>query len=239
MTIHVVLADDQDLVRAGIRALLARGAQEGGASGTLGDEPLEVVGEAVDGDDALRVVRRTRPDVVLMDLRMPGTDGVAATRAIRADPQLDGVRVLILTTFDDDADVLDAVRAGAAGYLLKDTPAEQLRGAVRTAAEGGNLLSPQIARRLMEHVAALPSPASGPDDGAGLDLSELTDREHEVLRAVAQGLTNAEIGATLHLSPATARTYVSRILHKLHARDRTELAILAHRAGLGPPEPRG
>ncbi|GAB3178173.1 response regulator transcription factor [Nesterenkonia halophila] len=248
MSIRVLIVDDQDLVRAGLRTLLSGGPREEG-------EPLDVVGEALDGDDALRRVERLRPEVVLMDLRMPGLDGIAATRAICAREDLADVRVVVLTTFDDDADILAAVRAGAAGYLLKDTPAARLREGVRTAASGGNLLSPMIARRLMEHLADGP-PGDDPDDqdggegeGAGgddgeqagpsADLSLLTGREIEVLAEVARGRSNAEAGAALNLSPETARTYVSRMLHKLGARDRTELAILARRAGLHRREHRG
>ncbi|WP_029089623.1 response regulator transcription factor [Brevibacterium album] len=241
--ITVLLADDQDLVRAGLRALLS------------GAEDIEVVAEAPDGAAAVTAALTHVPAVVLMDLRMPVMDGTAATRRIRAETALSGTRVLVLTTFDDDEDVLAAVRAGAAGYLLKDTRAEALREAVRTVAAGGNLLSPQVARTLMEHMAEagpLPSrtTATGGQDreeteaaAAGrigptaeavpVDLSALTEREMEVLARLAHGETNAEIGAHLFLSPATARTYVSRMLTKLGARDRTELALLAQRAGLG------
>lgn len=213
--ITVVLADDQDLVRAGLRALLS------------GDEQITVTGEARDGREALELSRRHRPDVVLMDIRMPGHDGITATEQITADEDLSAVRVLILTTFDDDEEILAAVRAGAAGYLLKDTPGSELRLAVRTVAAGGNLLSPQITRQVMSHLAAGP-PASAPDPR----LERLTERELEVLLRIAHGESNTEIGARLFLSPATARTYVSRILAKLDARDRTELAVIAHRSGL-------
>lgn len=250
MSIRVLIVDDQDLVRAGLRTLLGGGPRDEG-------ETLDVVGEAIDGDDALRRVEQLRPAVVLMDLRMPGRDGIAATRAIRARQDLAEVRVVVLTTFDDDADILAAVRAGAAGYLLKDTPAARLREGVRTAASGGNLLSPMIARRLMEHLAEGPTEdqddqddqdggdaeGAGGDDpmqaGPSADLSQLTGREIEVLAEVSRGRSNAEAGAALHLSPETARTYVSRMLHKLGARDRTELAILARRAGLHRREDRG
>lgn len=232
MSIRVLIVDDQDLVRAGLRTLLSGGPREEG-------ENLDVVGEAIDGDDALRRVEQLRPAVVLMDLRMPGRDGIAATRAIRAREDLAEVRVVVLTTFDDDADILAAVRAGAAGYLLKDTPAARLREGVRTAASGGNLLSPMIARRLMEHVAGGDGGDAGGGDPEGdggdeptVDLSRLTAREIEVLAQVCRGRSNAEAGAALHLSPETARTYVSRMLHKLDVRDRTELAILGRRARL-------
>lgn len=213
---RVLLADDQDLVRAGLRTLLGN------------DLEVEVVAEARNGDEAVARSRQLLPDVVLMDVRMPGTDGIQATRRIRADPDLDTVRVLILTTFDDDQDVLEAIRLGAAGYLLKDTPSDELRSAVHTVANGGNLLSPDITRRVMEHLASAPAPK--PSDPR---LDELTDRELAVLSRIARGESNAEIAAALHISPATARTYVSRILAKLHARDRTQLAVIALNAGLG------
>lgn len=214
--IRVLLVDDQDLVRAGLRTVLTN------------DPNIEVIVEAQHGEEAVQMARLERPDVILMDIRMPVLDGIEATRRITSLPDLADTRVVILTTFDEDEDIVDAIRAGAAGYLLKDTGSEQLRAAVRTVAEGGNLLSPQITRKVMEHMAAQPEA----DDAEAVDLSILTEREREVLGRVAQGETNAEIGAALYLSPATARTYVSRILAKLHARDRTELAIIAHRSGL-------
>lgn len=213
--ISVLITDDQDLVRTGLRALLTH------------DPEIQVVAEARTGQDAVRAVAFHQPDVVLMDLRMPVMDGIEATRQICGVQESTGTRVVILTTFDDDQEIIDAVRAGAAGYLLKDTGSEELRAAVRTAAAGGNLLSPAIARKVMDHMASVPVTSDH-----GVDLSALTAREAEVLTRVGHGETNAEIGHALHLSPATARTYVSRILTKLHARDRTELAILAHRAGL-------
>lgn len=214
--IRVLLVDDQDLVRAGLRTVLTN------------DPNIEVIVEAQHGEEAVQMARLERPDVILMDIRMPILDGIEATRRITSLPDLADTRVVILTTFDEDEDIVDAIRAGAAGYLLKDTGSEQLRAAVRTVAEGGNLLSPQITRKVMEHMAAQPEA----DDAEAVDLSILTEREREVLGRVAQGETNAEIGAALYLSPATARTYVSRILAKLHARDRTKLAIIAHRSGL-------
>lgn len=212
--ITVVLVDDQQLVRVGLRALLDR------------DAEISVVGEAVDGRDGLAVVRRTRPDVVIMDLRMPRMDGAQATAAIRADPGLSGVRVLILTTFDSDAEVLAAVRAGAAGYVLKDVDSAELRRAVRVVAQGQSLLSPSVASTLLHQVASQPAPQPCPG------LAELTDRERDVLRRVGHGDSNDEIAAALVISPATARTYVSRLLAKLGARDRTQLAVIAHRSGL-------
>lgn len=214
--ISVVLVDDQDLVRAGLRTLL-----------TL-DPEIVVVAEASDGQQAITTARVHRPNVILMDIRMPGLDGIEATRQIAQDPELSEVRVVILTTFDDDADILGAIRAGAAGYLLKDAGAQELRKAVHIVADGGNLLSPQITRKLMDTVASQPAA----DGTQAVDFSMLTEREMEILLHVAQGETNREIAAALFLSPATTRTYVSRILTKLNARDRTELAILAHRAGL-------
>lgn len=213
--IDVLLVDDQDLVRAGLRALL------------VNDPGLTVVAEAANGEEAIAKAREYRPDVVLMDIRMPGTNGIEATRRIRADPALDALRVLILTTFDDDEDIVEAIRLGAAGYLLKDIRSADLRAAVHTVARGGNTLSPDIARRVMGHIAGLPEPVT-----ADPRISELTERELAVLRRIAHGENNAEIARLLYISPATARTYVSRILTKLGARDRTELAVIAHRSGL-------
>ncbi|MRG60298.1 response regulator [Agromyces sp. CFH 90414] len=213
--ISVLIVDDQALVRAGIRALLET------------DPDLAVVGEAADGRTAVAQAAALRPDVVLMDIRMPGTDGLAATAEITARPDLDGTRIIILTTFDDDEDILEAIAAGAAGYLLKDAPAQALRDAVKTAAAGDNLLAPPIARRVMEHLARSPAPRARDPR-----LDALSEREREVLVRVAEGDTNEEIAAALHLSPATARTYVSRLLARLEVRDRTALAILAHRSGL-------
>lgn len=214
--ISVLLVDDQDLVRTGLRTLLSL------------DPEITVVAEAQDGRQAMTAARVHQPDVVLMDIRMPGVDGIQATRDITQDPNLGAVRVVILTTFDDDDDIVDAIKAGAAGYLLKDAGADELRNAVHIIADGGNLLSPLITRKLMDNVASQPIGGSA----ESVDVSILTERELEILRHVAKGQTNSEIGAALFLSPATARTYVSRILTKLEARDRTELAILAHRAGL-------
>ncbi|MEU5551595.1 response regulator transcription factor [Micromonospora sp. NPDC047793] len=214
----VLVVDDQDLVRAGIRTLLES------------DARISVVGEAADGRTGLHLARRLRPDVVLMDIRMPILDGLAATAAIRADETLTGTRVLILTTFDDDEDIVEAVRLGAAGYLLKDTGSDDLRRAVHTAAAGGNLLSPTVTRRVMEQLAAVPR-LPPPDPR----LAVLTERERAVLARVGLGESNDEIGRALFISPATARTYVSRLLAKLDARDRTALAVIAHRAGLDDP----
>ena len=216
--IRIVLVDDQELVRTGLRALAER------------DGDIEVVGEAADGRAGLSRVRELRPDLVLMDLRMPRLDGIAATAQITADPALDGVRVVVLTTFDEDEDVLAALRAGAAGYLLKDIGPSALREAIRVVAGGEALLSPAVTTtvlaRLGEHLAARVEP--------GL-LDGLTPREREVLALVGRGMSNDEIGAALFLSPATARTYVSRLLAKLRARDRSRLVVLAYESGLVRP----
>jgi DNA-binding NarL/FixJ family response regulator len=216
--IRVVIVDDQELVRAGLRALAVH------------DGDIEVVAEARTGHEGLARVRDLRPDVVLMDLRMPEMDGLEATRAIVADAALEAVRVLVLTTFDEDEDVVAAVRAGAAGYLLKDVSPGELREAVRVVAGGGSLLSPSVTATIMRAAAG-----GGP---AGVDetrLAGLTAREREVLEQVGRGLTNDEIARALFLSPATARTYVSRLLTKLGARDRAALVVLAYESGLVRP----
>ncbi len=212
--IRVLIVDDQSLVRAGIRILLEH------------DPDIVVVGEASDGRTAISQAAALRPDVILMDIRMPRLDGLQATTAIRADANLTGTRIVMLTTFDDDDDVIEAITRGAAGYLLKDTSADALREGVREAAAGGNLLSPRIARHVMEHVARMPAPTAS---DSRLDL--LSERERAVLVRVSLGETNEEIGKALFISTATARTYVSRLLAKLGVRDRTALAILAHRSG--------
>jgi DNA-binding NarL/FixJ family response regulator len=217
--IRVVVADDQALFRAGFRVLLEP------------EDDLELVGEAGDGITALEVVRRTRPDVVLMDVRMPGMDGIEATRAIAADDGLAGVRVVILTTYELDDYLFDGLRAGASGFLVKDTdPAELLR-AIRVVAGGDALLSPGVTRRLIADLVARPDrrAASPPD------LGGLTEREREVVALVALGLANDEIAARLVVSPATVRTHVSRAMTKLHARDRAQLVVFAYQAGLGAP----
>jgi len=217
--IRVLLADDQHLVRAGFRALLD----------DAGD--IEVVGEAGDGAAAVELARSTRPDVVLMDIRMPALDGLEATRRIVADELLAGVRVLVLTTFDLDEYVYEALRAGASGFLLKDTPPADLLAAIRVVAAGDALLAPAVTRRLIAEFARRPEPSAVTPAA----LAGLTDREREVLALVARGLTNAEIADRLVVSVATAKTHVSRVLAKLQARDRAQLVMLAYETGLITP----
>ncbi|MEV8313970.1 response regulator transcription factor [Streptomyces sp. NPDC059900] len=214
--IRVVLADDQTVVRAGFRALL-----------DLTDD-LVVVGEAADGLAAVELARTTRPDVVLMDIRMPRADGLEATRRIVADRTLDAVRVLVLTTFEADEYVFEALRSGAAGFLLKDIEPDDLRTAIRTVAAGQSLLAPGVTRRVIEEFARL----KAPEAEALRLLDPLTDREREVLALVGRGLANDEIGARLHMSPLTAKTHVSRAMTKLGARDRAQLVVLAYETGL-------
>lgn len=217
--IRVLVVDDQPLVRSGVRALL-------GAA-----DDLVVIGEAVDGDDAVVRARASRPDVVVMDVRMPVVDGIEATRRIVADPDLAGTRVLVLTTFDLDEHVFAALRAGASGFLLKDAPPDQLRDAVRTVAVGDALLAPSATRQLVDEFVRS-SPRGGLDPAR---LDALTDREREVVALVARGLTNAEIAAALVVSPATAKTHVSRAMGKLHVRDRAQLVVVAYETGLVRP----
>jgi DNA-binding NarL/FixJ family response regulator len=216
--IRVVLADDQALVRAGFRALLAA------------EPDIEIVGEAGDGAEAVRVVRATRPDLVLMDIRMPRGDGLEATRQITADPGLTETRVLMLTTFDLDEYVFEALRVGASGFLLKDTePVDLVRG-VRAVACGDALLSPRVTRRLIaEFAGRARNPATPPA------LDRLTEREREVEALVGEGLSNDEIATRLTVSPATAKTHVSRAMIKLGARDRAQLVVFAYEAGLVRP----
>lgn len=220
--IRVLVADDQKLVRAGFGALLAA------------EEDLTVVGEAADGESAVEMATRERPDVVLMDIRMPGLDGIEATRRIAADPRLENVRVVILTTFETDEYVFDALRAGASGFLVKDTDPEELLRAVRVVARGDALLAPSVTRRLIADVVAR-GPAPRPTPG----LEELTPREREILILVGGGLSNDEIADRLGISPATAKTHVSRILGKLAARDRAQLVVVAYESGLVTPSRMG
>ena len=214
--IRVVVVDDQALVRVGIRVLLED------------EEDVEMVGEAADGEAALALVRRTRPDVVLMDVRMPGMDGLEALRQIIADPELAATRVIMLTTFDLDEYVFDALRAGASGFLMKDTePAELLR-AVRVVARGESLLSPTVTRRVIREFAVRPAAKLPPHQS----LDALTDRERQIVALVAEGLSNDEIATRLFVSPATVRTHVGRAMMKLDARDRAQLVVFAYQSGL-------
>jgi DNA-binding NarL/FixJ family response regulator len=217
VTIRVLLADDQALVRAGFRVLIE-------------SEPdLEVVGEAADGQEAARLARAERPDVVLMDIRMPVVDGIEATRQIVADPRADGVRVLVLTTFDLDEYVFQALRAGASGFLLKDTQPAVLLSAIRVVAAGEALLSPRVTRTVIEEFARQPEPGTNVDEAA---LTFLTAREREVLTLIGRGLSNGEIAEQLFIGAATTKTHVSRILAKLNARDRAQLVVTAYETGL-------
>jgi DNA-binding NarL/FixJ family response regulator len=216
--IRVLLADDQALVRAGFRALIDA------------QSDLTVVGEASDGAHAVRLAKQDRPDVVLMDIRMPGMDGLEATRQIVADPGCAEVRIVILTTFDLDEYVFEALRAGASGFLVKDTePVDLLRG-VRAVASGEGLLSPSVTRRLIEEFAMRSRSPRPPET-----LDGLTEREREVVALVGAGLSNDEIAVRLMVSPATAKTHVSRSLSKLGARDRAQLVVYAYEAGLVRP----
>ena len=213
--IRVAIADDQQLVRAGFAAL-------------VDSEPdLEVVGEASTGAEAVALVTRTKPDVVLMDIRMPDGDGLWATERIVSRPELAGTHIVIVTTFELDEYVAAAIKAGASGFLVKDTEPVELIRAVRVVAAGDALLSPSVTRRLLERVAGTLSQSP---DASALDV--LTEREREVLGLVGRGLTNEEIGRTLFLSPLTAKTHVSRIMSKLAARDRVHLVVVAYETGL-------
>jgi len=216
--IRVLLADDQALVRAGFRALLDA------------QEDIEVIGEADDGEEAVRLSREHAPDVVLMDIRMPGMDGLEATRLIVADDALKSVRIVILTTFDLDEYVFEALRVGASGFLVKNTEPAELVHAVRAVAAGDALLSPGVTKRLVTEFAAR---SRRPRQTVELDA--LTEREREVMALVAEGLTNAEIAERLVVSPATAKTHVSRAMVKLGARDRAQMVVLAYESGLARP----
>jgi DNA-binding NarL/FixJ family response regulator len=216
--ISILLADDQTLIRAGFRAL-------------LNAEPdMEVVAECGTGRDAVRLAARERPDVVLMDIRMPETDGLEATRKIMADQNLTGTRVIILTTFELDEYIAEAVRAGAAGFLVKDTEPEELLRAVRVVHDGDALLSPSVTRRIMAQLALQSRATAAP-----VSLENITEREREVLRLVGEGLNNAEIAERLVITPLTAKTHVSRIMTKLLVRDRAQLVVLAYESGLVRP----
>ncbi|MBO7940256.1 MULTISPECIES: response regulator [Streptomyces] len=216
--IRVLLADDQSLVRAGFRALLDA------------QSDIEVAGEAADGDEAVRLVRALRPDVVLMDIRMPVLDGLAATRRITDDETLTDVRVVMLTTFELDEYVFEAIRSGASGFLVKDTEPDELLRAVRAVVAGDALLSPGVTRRLIAEFAA-----RSKEPAAAAELDRLTEREREVMALVGIGLSNEEIARRLVVSPLTAKTHVSRTMVKLGARDRAQLVVLAYESGLVRP----
>lgn len=220
--IDVLLADDQALVRAGFRALLRP------------QPDMQVVGEAEDGAAAVRLARETHPDVVLMDIRMPGHDGLAATRDIATDPRLSGVRVIVLTTFTDDSYVFDAVRFGASGFLVKDIEPADLIHAIRVVHRGDALLAPVVTRTLIEEFAVRAKPALADRKLVALFRS-LTEREREIVTHVAAGLSNDEIAERLFVSPATAKTHVSRAMIKIGARDRAQLVVLAYESGLVRP----
>jgi DNA-binding NarL/FixJ family response regulator len=217
--IRILLADDQTLIRAGFRALLSA------------EPDMVVVAECGTGRDAVQLARREHPDVVLMDIRMPDGDGLEATRQIMAAKELAGTRVIILTTFELDEYIAEAVRAGAAGFLVKDTEPEELLRAVRVVHDGDALLSPSVTRRIMAQLAMQPT-AAAPSD---VRLEQITEREREVLQLVGEGLNNAEIAQRLFITPLTAKTHVSRIMTKLLVRDRAQLVVLAYESGLVRP----
>ena len=221
MTIRVVVADDQALVRKGFAVLLT------------GEPDIEVVGEAANGAEAVALAASERPDVILMDVRMPVMDGLAATRMITSNESLSATRVVILTTFDLDEYVHEALRAGASGFLLKDTMPVELLTAVRVVAAGDALIAPRITRRLIAEFARQPDPAAKAASHAALE--QVTDREREVLELVAKGQSNAEIADGLYVSYATVKTHVSRLLMKLDARDRAQLVMIAYETGVASP----
>lgn len=230
MSIRVLIVDDDTLVRAGLRMMIET------------QEDLVVAGEAANGDEAVALSRDLRPDVVLMDIRMPGTDGIEATRQITNAAQFDGgsesPRVVILTTFEIDQYVYEAVRAGASGFLLKRSPPEDLLAGIRTIAEGDALLSPSVTRRLMREFARATTAAGRPTDVTNRNLSQLTDREREVLIHIGHGLTNREIAQELNLGESTVKTHVKRILMKLELRDRVHAVVYAYETGLLAPSTR-
>jgi DNA-binding NarL/FixJ family response regulator len=219
MTAHVVIADDQAIVRSGLRVLIDR------------DPGLAVVGEAATGHRAIELARTLRPDVILMDIRMPGLDGIQATREILGHPPTSGTRVVVLTTFDSDQNVFDALRAGASGFLLKDVDPDELRHAVHVVAAGDALLSPSVTRRLIS--AYVRRPAAPPP--TSIAIAGLTARETEVLVLVARGMSNDDIARHLVISRTTAKTHVSRAMAKLGAHDRAQLVIAAYESGLARP----
>ncbi|MGW0662566.1 response regulator transcription factor [Streptodolium elevatio] len=222
-TLRVLLADDQHLVRAAF-SMLVDSAPD-----------MAVAGQAEDGHRALQLTRELRPDVVVMDIRMPGLDGIEATRRIADDPDLGDVRVLVLTTFDDDESVLAALRAGAAGFLVKDTRPAELLDAIRVVAAGDALLSPGPTARLVARVVRLPEAVAAPVAAGAALVAELSAREREVLALVGRGMNNAEIGGVLGLSPLTVKTHVSRIMGKMGIRDRPQLVVAAYESGLVRP----
>lgn len=214
--ISILIVDDQDLVRLGLRTLIDN------------DPEMEVAGEGDSGISALALARETRPDVILMDIRMPGMDGLEATRRIVGDPELTGTRVIVLTTFELDEYIFEALEIGASGFLLKNTPPTELLAAIRTVNDGGALLSPSVTRTVIGELVDRKPHGSTPHP----QLDTLTEREREVVGLVGQGLSNDEIAERLFISPATARTHVSRAMTKLGARDRAQLVVFAYRSGL-------
>ena len=219
MTVRVGVADDQPLIRSGLRVMIDHASD------------LTLVGEAEDGEQAVEMAIRHRPDVMLMDIRMPRLDGIEATRRITTDTSLQAVRVVVLTTFDADDYVYAAIRAGASGFLLKDAPPEAVLEGIRVVARGDALIAPSVTRRLIADLASRPDDQRPPPT----ELGTLTDREREVLALVGRGLTNTEIGAQLFVSPATAKAHVSHVMTKLHARDRAQLVVVAYESGLVRP----
>ena len=219
MSIRVGIADDQPLIRTGLRTMIEH------------TTDLLLVAEAEDGERAIALALTHRPDVLLMDIRMPKLDGIEATRRITSEPALTSVRVVVLTTFDSDEYVYDAIRAGASGFLLKDAPPEDVLDAIRVVAGGDALLAPSVTRRLIADLAARP----GGSPRSAAELEQLTDREREVLTLVGRGMSNAEIAAELYVSPATAKAHVSHVMTKLPARDRAQLVVIAYESGLVRP----